>query len=67
MYSSLHIHGSHQSFVSTLENIANKLAASTFHRLPAYEAKVVHMTNTLKKVKKIIHKGKNQLRGQLDN
>jgi len=58
------MHGSHQSFVSTLENITNKLAASTFHRLPAYEAKVVHVTNTLMKEKEI-HEGEKEPRSHM--
>lgn len=42
---------SYQWFTGTLENIANKMAAPFFHCLPANEAKMIHVTNALKKIK----------------
>lgn len=40
---------SHQRFVGALEDVTNKVAAPSFHCLPANEAKVIHMTNTLER------------------
>lgn len=41
---------SYQCFIGALENIANK-AAPFFRRLPANEAKMIHVTNALEKNK----------------
>lgn len=38
---------SHQWFICTLEDITHEVAVSPFHGLPANEAEVIHMTNTL--------------------
>lgn len=38
---------SHQWFISALEDITHKVAVPPFHCLPANEAEVIHMTNTL--------------------
>lgn len=40
---------SHQWFVGALEDIADKVAAPSFHCLPANKAKVIHVTNTLER------------------
>lgn len=42
---------SYQWFIGTLKNIANKMAAPFFHRLPANEAKMIHVTNALENTK----------------
>lgn len=43
---------SHQWFISALEDVANKVAAPSFHRLPANKAKVIHVPNTLARKEK---------------
>lgn len=40
---------SYQRFISALKDIAHKMPAPSFHRLPANEAKVIYVTNTLKR------------------
>ena len=45
----MHMPPSHQWFVCTLEDIANKVAAPSFHSLSANEAEVIHVTNTLRR------------------
>lgn len=40
---------SYEWFIGALEDIADKVAAPPFNCLPANEAKVIHMTNTLER------------------
>lgn len=40
---------SYQWFIGTLKNITNKMAVPFFRCLPANEAKMIHMMNTLKR------------------
>lgn len=45
---------SYQEFIGALEHIANKMAVPFFHRLPANEAKMIHVTNALEKNKDML-------------
>lgn len=62
---------SYQRLVGALKDIANKVAVPSFHCLPANEAKVIHVTNTLERkdqavkpfriVLKVTHKHKHKI------